>query len=181
MTHEIITQDPITASVEEVTAFLYLRLAEQPPMEDYDPEDPEAVAAVSAADDLWYGPQDPSKPVVDREDVRRFIVNVGYLLGRLQTLYLLYRTFDDDYEWSEEIPNPWTEEEIQAVFYSYAKSCFGEDKKEIRQFFIYLYQIVTDTSSGPRWGQFVMIYGLDNFIEKLQSRFSDPLRIRGAN
>lgn len=165
MAHEFITSGPLYASVEAVTAFLYLQMAEQPPLQDYDPEDPEAVAAASAADELWYGPQDPSEPVVDREVVKTFIIGAGRLFARLQEL----QDADD-----------LSEDTIQFEFYEYAKSTFGTDKKEIRQFFLYLYQMLTNTPNGPRWGQFVMIFGLDSFIEKMQDRFSDPLRLGGV-
>lgn len=66
-----------------------------------------------------------------------------------------------------------TEEEVQYEFYEAAKLTFGTEKNEIREFFRLLYLLVTRTPNGPRWGQFVLAFGLDNFIDLLQSRCNE--------
>lgn len=171
MAHELVTSYPLTnVSVEAVTAFLYLQMAEQPPEEIPVPDDdaaPEVWAEYRIAieeQNQWYAPRGASESVVDSEQVKNFIIGTGSLLAALQGL---------------QQRGELTEENIQFQFYEFAKATFGTEKAEIRQFFLYLYQMMTNTPNGPRWGQFVMIFGLDNFVEKLQDRFSNPLRLGG--
>lgn len=61
-----------------------------------------------------------------------------------------------------------TEADIQYHFYEGAKIAYGDDKGEIRRFFKYLYRLVLGQDSGSRWGQFVSILGVENFINQLR-------------
>lgn len=68
------------------------------------------------------------------------------------------------------------ETEIQTLFYDHAKLTFGKEKDDIRTFFAMLYLLLFDRNHGPRWGQFVKLSGVDNFIETTQARLAKPLR-----
>jgi lysyl-tRNA synthetase class I len=68
-----------------------------------------------------------------------------------------------------------TEEEFQSLFYNVAKENFGESKENIRNYFKMLYLLIFSADSGPRWGQFVMLNGKENFINVLKSKLFLPL------
>jgi lysyl-tRNA synthetase class I len=65
-----------------------------------------------------------------------------------------------------------TEEEIQTIFYEAGKTFYGEDKVQLRTFFRGLYQIIFRKSDGPRWGQFVKIYGVSDFKDYARDRMN---------
>ncbi len=64
---------------------------------------------------------------------------------------------------------------IQTIFYDHAKLAFGEEKSSIREYFKMLYLLIFHRDSGPRWGQFVMMLGRDEFIERLERRLDAPM------
>lgn len=170
--NDLVPVGPLTARLGNVTAYLYLCMAEQPPVSE--PSRPgenasddrwrEYHAAMIGYDrdmEAWYTPKEATESPVDPERVRMFLEGLGGLLVRLQELH-------DD-------PDGWTEENIQFEFYEAAKATFGTEKTQIREFFIYAYLLMTRTPNGPRWGQFVIMFGLDHFMEKLHYRFTEPL------
>lgn len=57
--------------------------------------------------------------------------------------------------------------DYQTEFYNSAKRCFGEEKSSIRKFFSYLYAVLFGKDSGPRWGEFVAIVGVEHFNEMM--------------
>jgi len=67
-----------------------------------------------------------------------------------------------------------TEDEIQTEFYESAKVAFGDDRSSIRAFFRLMYILVLQTNSGPRWGQFVAIFGINEFLLQIRDRLSNP-------
>lgn len=81
------------------------------------------------------------------EQILEFVEGLNELVGALQT-----------YEYD-------TEEVIQSLFYDQAKATFGESKADIRDFFKMLYMFLFQRTSGPRWGQFVHIFGVDQFVD----------------
>jgi hypothetical protein len=164
----IIAVGPLRARLGTVAAFLYGQIAEQPPMQE--PIQPgenasegrmeqyqKDMAHYNTVMEAWYAPRMTSSPVISLSRVETLLHGLGGLLERLQTL-----------------PVPLDEEAVQYEFYEAAKATFGSDRAEIREFFMYLYQIVTRTPNGPRWGQFICLFGLDNFLEVLQDRFDNP-------
>jgi lysyl-tRNA synthetase class I len=56
-------------------------------------------------------------------------------------------------------------------FYEAAKRAFGDSKGSIRQYFRWLYLVVFGYESGPRWGEFVAVYGREEFVRLVNSRF----------
>jgi len=85
---------------------------------------------------------------------QRFLEGLSELVSELQLLRL----------------EEWTEKNIQAEFYDAAKLTFGDEKASIREFFKMLYMVIFQSQSGPRWGQFLMIAGLDRFVEIIRER-----------
>lgn len=133
----------ITLQTKALSGFLYQHVAEQMP-DDLSDEEFEAwcLAPGVSSGDV----------LVTHENVQRFI-------GDLNTLV-----------WSlEREENP---ENYMTHFYDAAKSTFDGDTKLIRIWFMWLYVIVFGKLEGPRWGDFVQIYGRENFIAKLDNRLS---------
>lgn len=164
----IIDVGPLQARLGTITAFLYWQMAERPPMQE--PRKPgdnasdgvmqqyqKDMAEYDAVMEAWYAPRGTQEQVVSHQRVQQLLEGLGGLLDRLLAL-----------------PAPLDEEAVQFEFYEAAKATFGEDKAAIREFFLYLYQLVVRSPSGPRWGQFVCLFGLDNFIRVLEERFNNP-------
>jgi lysyl-tRNA synthetase class I len=105
------------------------------------------------APDEWFLPKEES--VRSEEQVQSFVTQTLNLLENLTTLE--------------------TEEDIQSLFYSTAKAAFGEEKSSIRDYFKMLYLLILQKENGPRWGQFVLMFGRDEFIERLTSRLYAPM------
>jgi len=77
-----------------------------------------------------------------------------------------------------QLQNNAEELEIQTVFYDVGKAYYGEDKKELLAFFRKIYAILFERFEGPRLGKFVILFGLDNFIERFQTRLNNPFELR---
>lgn len=71
-----------------------------------------------------------------------------------------------------------TSEEIMFFFYEAAKRTFDQDKTMIRTYFQWLYLIVLQRPDGPRWGDFVMVYGIEEFQNLVRYRFTDLIRYK---
>lgn len=63
-----------------------------------------------------------------------------------------------------------TSEEIQFEFYEAAKRAFGDEKNSIRKFFKMFYLLMFARDSGPRWGEFVKLTGIDVFVTRFYQR-----------
>lgn len=64
-----------------------------------------------------------------------------------------------------------TNDHYQTLFYDAAKATFDGDKKMIRTYFAWLYWILFQRDSGPRWGEFVMALGREEFVAYVKERF----------
>ena len=105
------------------------------------------------APDEWFLRPDPTSGLPERVDA--FVRQVDVLLNELSTLN--------------------TEEEFQFAFYENAKLAFGEDRGAIREFFRMLYLVIFQRDNGPRWGQFVVAVGRDEFIAMLRRNMANPI------
>ncbi len=65
------------------------------------------------------------------------------------------------------------EEQIQVVMYDAAKIYYGESKDQIRNCFADLYSVLFNKPSGPRWGVFISLYGMSNFIMMIMNKVID--------
>lgn len=63
--------------------------------------------------------------------------------------------------------------QYMTVFYDAAKAAFDGDRGQIRVYFRMLYVLVFHREEGPRWGDFVDIYGREAFVNLLQTRISE--------
>lgn len=63
--------------------------------------------------------------------------------------------------------------EIMYHFYEAAKRTFDDDTSKIRTYFKWLYLIVFQKEDGPRWGEFVWIYGQQKFVDLMNERFNN--------
>ena len=125
--------------VNDISAYLYLRLGEQMP------ED---------APDEWFIGADPNLP--KEHDVLVFINLTGLLLRRLGET--------DDYM-----------AECYDVAKLFSTAVYGNEKTGIRHYFRWLYTMVFGYENGPRWGEFISIYGVDEFSDLVVRRFNSPL------
>lgn len=96
---------------------------------------------------------------VSLEEATRFC---NSLHGLLQTLEAL-----------EIDPNESASAQYMVPFYDAAKAAFDNDRSMIRVYFRMLYVIVLHTENGPRWGEFVDIYGRDQFIQLVYQRVNE--------
>lgn len=141
-----------------LAAYLYVKLGEQMPEpvldedgELLDPElDNEIVTAWALGKDEYESP--------DLERLRRFIVETENLLTRLVELQLD----------SEQPASP----QYMSEVYEAAKATFDYDKTQLRTYFRWLYLVVFQREDGPRWGEFVDIYGVDEFCNLVRTRFA---------
>lgn len=65
-----------------------------------------------------------------------------------------------------------TAEEMQRVFYDAGKQSYGEDA--LRQFFGRLYTLLFNSKQGPRFGTFMLAYGVDEFKCLLENKINNP-------
>ncbi len=66
----------------------------------------------------------------------------------------------------EQNSNP-SEDEIQNHFYAIARG-IGYDKSNMRQWFLLLYQVLFGQDHGPKFGSFIKIFGINNFLNLIQ-------------
>lgn len=67
--------------------------------------------------------------------------------------------------------------DIQTVFYDVGKHHYGTEKSELFYFFKLLYMVYFRQNAGPRWGHFINIYGVDEFIVVLETRLLNPWQV----
>jgi len=134
----------IDSETRAVGAYLYLHLGDQMPPVHPDPDKDDEII------ELWSLTPDP--PKMDLVRVRRFLDDLDDLLVDLPSI---------------------EPENYMARFYEAAKKTFDHDKSQIRTWFMWLYLIVFQMPEGPRWGEFVEIYGPDNFTTKVKARLFD--------
>jgi lysyl-tRNA synthetase class I len=146
-------------TVNTLAAFLYLR-QEEPMPEPILLEDGEVDIA---ADDIqlqeW-----STRPVTqeyDMDRLERFIARTEQLLSELETVEL--------------DPNELSPPQYMTLFYDAAKDVFDHDKQLIRTYFSWLYLVLFQRNEGPRWGEFVAVYGVEEFNEMTRERFSNLL------
>jgi lysyl-tRNA synthetase class I len=73
------------------------------------------------------------------------------------------------------LPSNATPEEIQFVFYEVAKPIYGEEKADLKEWFRELYLLWGEKETGPRWGIFVQLMGIQNFVDRLSRRWNEPI------
>jgi len=137
-----------------VAAYLYRHLAEPMPEPildrngnvDVERDDEQIQRWSEGTDDLQ----------IRIEEVESFIRETGELLRELNI----------------SIEEPSSQEYMRAC-YDAAKRTFGEDKKAIRAYFRWLYLVVFGYENGPRWGEFIHIYGVDEFTRLVLRRFRE--------
>ena len=134
-----------------VAGYLYRHLGESMPEPVLDDEGRIDVEADNALIESWAMDSDCVTPS-DFDAVPRFLEDLQALIIRLPD------TEPDNYMFE---------------FFEAAKTTFDGDKSRIRTWFAWLYLILLETESGPRWGDFVQVYGLNNFIEKVRVRLFD--------
>lgn len=144
----------INARPNVVAAHLYRHLAEPMPEPILDRDGNVDVERDDEQIQRWSEGTDDVH--IDIEDVESFIRETGELLRELNI----------------GIEDPSSQEYMRAC-YDAAKRTFGEDKKAIRTYFRWLYLVVFEYENGPRWGEFIHIYGVDEFTRLVMRRFRE--------
>ena len=139
-----------------LAAYLYLHRGEAMPAPVLDAEGELDVAADDAAITAWSQVRDPF--TVDMARLSLFIVRTEGLLINLQQLEL--------------DPAQPVSPQYMAVFYDAAKSVFDNDAAQLRTYFSWLYLVLFQRDEGPRWGDFVEILGVDEFVSLTRARFA---------
>ena len=140
-----------------LAAYLYLQSGEGMPTVILDAEGNIDVAADNAAIEAWSTGNDPFEVDVDR--LSRFIVRTDTLLQELETLEL--------------DPDEPVAPQYMTLFYDAAKDVFDHDKTQLRTYFAWLYFVIFQRKEGPRWGEFVQVYGAANFTAFVRQRFQE--------
>lgn len=141
----------MTQEARHLAAYLYLHMGELPPDTILDKNGNVDIVADNEAFENWA--LSPESFTINVEEVERFLIDLRILLDDLR---------------NEEVFS-----EYMTHFYNAAKRTFGGDKSRIRLWFTWLYLIVLRNPSGPRWGDFVEVYGVDNFIELVNNRLEN--------
>jgi hypothetical protein len=140
-----------------LAAYLYLQSGEGMPTVILDAEGNIDVAADNAAIEAWSTGNDPFEVDVDR--LSRFIVRTDTLLQELEQLEL--------------DPAEPVAAQYMTLFYDAAKDVFDHDKTQLRTYFAWLYFVIFQRKEGPRWGEFVQVYGVTNFTAFVRQRFQE--------
>lgn len=129
-----------------LAAYLYLHMGEQMP------ED---------APDEWFLQADPVAELLDMRSPRlqMFLDNTEALLEGLLALEL--------------DPNEPTAPQYMTLVYDAAKETFDQDKTQLRTYFAWLYLVLFQRDEGPRWGDFIDVYGVETFVELVRRRFGE--------
>ena len=135
-----------------VAAFLYRHLSAHMPAPVLNGDGELDVEADNALIEAWSDESELVDLDLNIETVERFLDDVQLLCDRL------LNTDPADY---------------MIEFFDAARRTFDGDKSKIRIWFQWLYIIVLQTTSGPRWGDFVQVYGAENFDEKVRLRLFD--------
>lgn len=98
------------------------------------------------APDEWFLLPDSTQKRSE-EEVEKFLVGCSYLKEYLR----------------DDMP----EEDIQFHFYEAAKKAFGDEKSSIREFFKLLYLVIFSKPQGSRWGMYVQMVGVSEFLNDL--------------
>lgn len=64
--------------------------------------------------------------------------------------------------------------ELQWYMYEVGKRYFGTTKDELNFWFKCIYTVVFQTITGPRIGEFIYIFGIEEFLDKLEKRLYNP-------
>lgn len=141
-----------------MAAFLYLRQGSHQPEAILDVNGEVDVALDNLATQAWSQGTDAFTVSVPR--LRQFIDCTDTLLSELHTLVL-----------EEGAPAP----QYMTLFYDAAKTTFDHDKTLLRTYFSWLYLVLFQVNEGPRWGDFVTVYGVEEFTNLVRRRFAELL------
>lgn len=111
------------------------------------------------APDEWFLQPDPF--AVDLGRVERFLQATEAMLTQLEELVL------DE----AEPASP----QYMTLVYDAAKETFDHDRTMLRTYFAWLYLVVFQRDEGPRWGDFIDVYGVENFVALVRRRFGELL------
>ena len=135
-------------TANQLAAYLYLRLGDQMPTPIINDQGEVDHEADNAAIKAWSAGSDDFSIDVHRLD--RFLVDLESMLVDLSN-----ETDPDQY---------------MVHFYDAAKATFDHDKTQIRTWFGWLYMIIFERAEGPRWGDFVSVYGPTEFVDLVRRR-----------
>lgn len=141
-----------------LAAYLYVNLSDHMPEPVLDEDG--NIFDLEADNELiteWaLGANDYNAP--DHERLAQFIYETERLLDRLVDLELD----------SAEPASP----QYMGEFYNAARATFDNDTTQLRTYFRWLYLVVFQREDGPRWGEFVDVYGVDEFCDLVRDRFA---------
>jgi len=144
-------------STNVLAAYLYLHLSDAMPAPVLDADGEIDFAADDAALTAWSQSQETLD--LDRTHLQPFLVQTELLLIDLEQLEL--------------DPAEPAGPQYMTLFYDAAKGTFDGDKTRLRTYFLWLYLVLFQKPDGPRWGDFVEIYGRTEFIEFARRRFAE--------
>ena len=147
----------INTSPRTLAAYFYLRCGQNMPAPLLDEHGELDVAADDAALMAWSQARDTFS--LDQDRLPAFIARTDVLLSDLERLEL--------------DPAQPASPQYMALFYDAAKAVFDNDATRLRTYFSWLYLVVFQRDEGPRWGDFVEIYGVEEFVSFVRERFEE--------
>lgn len=113
------------------------------------------------AEDEWFLQSESTYDLLSTQFSRleRFIQRTEELVLELETLVL--------------DPNEPASPQYMTLFYDAAKDTFDHDKTQLRTYFMWLYYVLYNQSSGSRWGEMVDIMGVAPFNDMVRDRFQN--------
>jgi len=139
-------------TVNRLQAFLYINLGEQMPEPILDEEGDIDVQADNEMLERWYFAREDYARI-EESVLERFIIRTEQMLNDI-----------------ENMPDTSESEDYMVHFYDSAKDVFNQDKRMIRTYFSWLYLLMLREHSGPRWGDFVVSYGQQNFVNMMRGK-----------
>lgn len=139
-----------------LAAYLYRHQGQAMPSPILDESGEIDVAADDAALAVWSSQTENF--TVDLNRLERFILRVEVLLDDLIELEL-----DPDIDASQQ---------YMSLVYDAGRDVFDQDTTQLREFFRWFYLVVFQRPEGPRWGDFINVYGVEQFSNFVTSRFT---------
>jgi hypothetical protein len=144
-------------TVNSIAAYLFFMQGDKMPSAIMDDDKKIDIALDDLAIEAWSNGTDTVSYDFDR--LQRFIDETEVLLDNLLSVEI---------DSSEPAPA-----QYMTLFYNAAKETFDHDKTQLRTYFAWLYLVIFYRAEGPRWGEFVEIYGASPFVTLVRERFAN--------
>jgi len=110
---------------------------------------------------VWDKEEDVNRPIT-AEETQWYRDCAQRFLDATTDLFLLLPNVERD------------EVEIQALMYDIGKRYYGAGKDQLNFWFKNIYTVMFGKEVGPRIGVFICLFGIDEFLDKLEKQIDNP-------